>query len=98
MDLAAALGLAACLGATGAVIQADRLTEADHEAILSQSAAGPWPPDVTLKRLRSETIAAIAVNNQVVARIVKVLIVQVVLALLTSVLAAVGLLVPDLLA
>jgi hypothetical protein len=69
LDSLATAGLVWCLGATWRVIEADRLTVADHDAIMTSGTAQGLGADDMLHDLRQGTIAAVNNNETVVKNV-----------------------------
>jgi hypothetical protein len=92
LDFLATAGLVWCLIATWRVIEADRLTVADHHTILTSGAAAGLSQDDMLRDLRAETIAAVD-DNEIVVKYVRSALWRVLLAAaLASALALISLL------
>jgi hypothetical protein len=91
-DFLAAVSLAWCLGATWRVIEADRLTVADHDAIMTSGTAQGLGVDDMLHDLRQGTIAAVNSNETVVEYVRSALWRVLIAAALASALALISLL------
>jgi hypothetical protein len=96
LDIASVVALAFGVIVTLAVIGADTICEADHQAILSASVSGGqrWTDEHLLRELRSQSVAAAEGNEAVVRRIRLWLALQVLLALIAGGLAVASLVLP----
>lgn len=69
LDLISAAVLVVAILLTGLVILVDRITEADIDAVLRESAVQKWTPEQLEKEMAVATVAAVKANDPVVKRV-----------------------------
>jgi exosortase/archaeosortase len=74
------------------VVFVDRLSEADHAAIIQTARFNRWDDEHLLRELRIESMTAVRVNGGVVTLVRAATCIQVILAIATGVIATVSLL------